>query len=69
MCSYCINVVVIIPALHTEGPGFKPQRSHIINGASCGSLCGLQRGKGSSDYFTWQRRNDFGQDKCQLKCS
>lgn len=26
-----------------EGFGFEPKRNHVLNGASCGRLCGLQR--------------------------
>lgn len=37
------RVAVPASALQAKGLGFKPQRIHILNSASFGSLCGLQK--------------------------
>lgn len=37
------SVVVVMPALHAEGPGLKTQRNHMLNCASPGSLSVLQK--------------------------
>lgn len=40
--SYSVAVVTLAYrcALHGEGPGFKSQRNHILNGASHVAVCG-----------------------------